>query len=276
MGLVRLRRADTARAAYDGHVRETVDVLAFVVAGAAACYSTWSPCGQSMLSQLNPLAERSRGQRYPVTATWFVLGALAGGATLGAAMMALAVVVDALGVGAAAAAGTAAVIALAGAASDAHVLPWSPPFNRRQVNEDWLPRYRGWLYGVGFGWQIGTGVATYIMTAAVFVMIAFGALGASVWIALAVALTFALVRGVVVLATARFDTFDGLAAFHRRFHALGPVVRRAVIATQVVVALVAAFAAWGWVGLVATTALAMAVGIGTVAFRRPAITQPAG
>ena len=234
----------------------TVEVLAFVLAIAAAAYSTWSPCGQSMLSQLNPVSERARGQRFAVTATWFVVGALAGGATLGAAMLALAFAVEALGVGGAAAAGAAAVIALVGAASDAHALPWSPPFHRRQVNEDWLPHYRGWLYGVGFGWQIGTGVATYIMTAAVFVMIAVGALTASPVVAFAVAIVFALARGVVVLATARFTGFDALATFHRRFHALGPIVRRAVIAVQVAVAIVAAAAVGGWIGLVATAAVA--------------------
>jgi hypothetical protein len=257
-------------------VRETVDVLAFVVAIAAASYSTWSPCGQSMLSQLNPLAERSRGQRYVVTATWFVIGALAGGATLGAGMLVLALAVEALGVGAGVAAGAAAIAALIGAASDGRVLPWSPPFNRRQVNEDWLPRYRGWLYGVGFGWQIGTGVATYVMTAAVFVMIALGALTASPWVALAVGLTFALARGLAVLATARLSTFDALAAFHRRFHALGPIVQRAVIVTQVAVALVAAFAAWGWIGLGAAVLVVATVAAVTMTVRRPPVTQPAG
>jgi hypothetical protein len=214
-----------------------------------------------MLSQLNPLAERSRGQRYGVTATWFVIGAVAGGLTLGAGMMVLALAVDAAGLGSAAAAGIAAAAALLGAASDVHLLPWSPPFHRRQVNEDWLPRYRGWLYGVGFGWQIGTGVATYIMTAAVFVMIALGALTASPVLALAVALTFAVARGLAVLATARFETFDALAAFHRRFHALGPIVRRAVVIIQIGVALVAAGAAWGWPGVAIGAVLAAAGGL---------------
>jgi hypothetical protein len=239
-------------------VKATVEVLAFVVAIAAAVYSTWSPCGQSMLSQLNPVSERARGQRYAVTATWFVVGALAGGATLGSAMLALAFAVEALGVEVAVAAGATAVIALLGAASDAHVLPWSPPFNRRQVNEDWLPRYRGWLYGVGFGWQIGTGVATYIMTAAVFVMIAVGALTGSPIVAFTVAIVFALARGLVVSATARFTSFDALATFHRRFHRLGPIVQRAVIAVQIAVAIVAATAVWGWIGLVASAAVAVA------------------
>jgi hypothetical protein len=240
-------------------VNELVAALAFVVALAAAAYSTWSPCGQSMLSQPNPLAERTRKQRYAVTAVWFVLGALAGGLTLAVGVAVLAAGVDALGLGSTAAAGTAAIIALAGAASDGRVLPWSPPFLRRQVNEDWLPRYRGWLYGVGFGWQIGTGVATYVMTSAVFAMIALGALSASPLAAVGVCVAFALARGVVVFATARLTTFEALAAFHRRFHELGPVVQRTVVGVQVAVAAVAATSAWGAWGLGAVAILAAVV-----------------
>src|SRR6187455_1818368 len=117
-----------------------VGALAFVVAVAAASYSTWSPCGQSMLSQLNPVAERSRHQRYGVTCTWFVVGALLGGATLGLGMAGLALAVDALAISATATAAVAALVALAAAAFDARLLPWAPPFVRRQVNEEWLPQ----------------------------------------------------------------------------------------------------------------------------------------
>src|SRR5882762_8461854 len=53
--------------------------LAALVALAAAVRSTWSPCGQSMLSQLTPVGEASRGYRYRTTAIWFVLGAVLGG-----------------------------------------------------------------------------------------------------------------------------------------------------------------------------------------------------
>jgi len=58
----------------------TVLALGVVVAFAAAVRSTWSPCGQSMLSQLTPVGEASRGYRYRTTATWFVVGAVVGGA----------------------------------------------------------------------------------------------------------------------------------------------------------------------------------------------------
>ena len=52
------------------------------------------------------------------------------------------------------------------------------PIHRRQVNERWLDQYRPWVYGAGFGWQIGTGLSTYITTAAVYLMVVLGALTA--------------------------------------------------------------------------------------------------
>lgn len=249
---------------YDDGVHEDVAALAFVIGVAAAVYSTWSPCGQSMLSQLNPLAEHSRGQRFRVTAAWFVVGSLVGAAMLGAVVAGLAAAVDAADLTTTTAVGIAAGVTLAGAVIDARLLPWAPPFIRRQVNETWLPTYRGWVYGFGFGWQIGTGITTYVMTTAVFGMILLGALSASPAVAFGVAMTFGLVRGVAVFITDRCTSFDLLAAFHRRFDALGLVVRRVVIAVQVVVGAVAATIAWEWTGL----AVALALVAGGIVLRR--------
>ena len=57
---------------------------AALLAVAVTVRSTWSPCGLSMLSTVTPLAERGRGPPLRATAAWFVVGAIAGGATLGA------------------------------------------------------------------------------------------------------------------------------------------------------------------------------------------------
>ncbi|HLM19228.1 MAG TPA: hypothetical protein VK549_15515, partial [Acidimicrobiia bacterium] len=173
----------------------TVFVLGLVVALAAAVRSTWSPCGQSMLSQLTPVGEASRGYRYRTTATWFVLGAVVGGATIGAAMAALAAGVSAIGITSTALLGIAAAFAVLGATIDSGVLGVAPPFFKRQVNEYWLSKYRAWVYGSGFGWQIGAGVTTYIMTAAVFVTVAFGALTVGPVAAMVLGVVFGLARG---------------------------------------------------------------------------------
>ena len=140
------------------------------------------------------------------------------------------------------------------------------PFFKRQVNEYWLGRYRAWVYGGGFGWQIGAGVTTYIMTAAVFLTVAFGALSAGPWAALAVGVTFGLARGLAVLLTARLHTTSELFALHRRFDALGEPVRRAVIGVQLAVAIVAAGVAGGLAA--AGVALALSAVIAMVSRRR--------
>ena len=86
-------------------------------------------------------------------------------------MAALAVAVSSLGATSTTLLGIAAGLAVLGGAVDSGVLGFAPPFFKRQVNEYWLGRYRAWVYGSGFGWQIGAGVTTYIMTAAVFVTV---------------------------------------------------------------------------------------------------------
>src|SRR5262245_26078437 len=155
-------------------------VLAAVVAVAAAVRSTWSPCGQSMLSTITPLAERTRGHRFGVTASWFVVGATAGGATLGVGTALLAATASAfLDPTSSAVMAAAFVFAAVAAASDLRVFGRGLPYHCRQVNELWLNRYRAWVYGAGFGWQIGVGVATFIMTAGVYLMIALAVLTAS-------------------------------------------------------------------------------------------------
>ncbi len=208
--------------------------LALVTGVAAAARSTWSPCGLSMLSTITPFGERGRGHRYAVTAGWFVAGAAAGGATLGAVAAGGAALVAGAG-GThhpAVLAGVAAGLAAAGAGMDAGLFGEVLPLIRRQVDDGWLARYRPWVYGAGFGWQIGTGLATYLMTAAVLVVAFFAALTASPAAALGVATAFGLARGLTVFLTARSATPAGLRDLHRRLDAAGPAVRWAVVGVQ--------------------------------------------
>ncbi len=240
----------------------TLAVLGIVVAVAAAARSTWSPCGLSMLSSITPLAERSRGHRFGATASWFVLGAIVGGATLGVAAAALAVIVRATGLGADAACGVAAALALVCALSDLRPFGLHLPFHGRQVNEVWLGRYRPWVYASGFGWQIGTGLATYILTAATYLLIALAALGADPAVAVALGVLFGLTRGLAVFLAAGITTPERLHAFHRRFDQVGPRVRAAVIGVQFGVAAIAAAVAWtpaAAVGVALVAALAVVV-----------------
>lgn len=230
--------------------------IAVVIACVAAVRSTWSPCGLSMLSSITPVAEAGRGNRYGTTATWFVVGATAGGATLGLLAAALAALV-ALGAPAQAVALAAGVVvAVLGAWCDAGVLGHQPPFLHRQVNETWLRGFRGWVYGVGFGWQIGVGLTTYIMTAAVFGTVALAALTAQPLQAFGIGVFFGAARGLAVLLSARATTPARVAALHRRLDRAEVPVRRVVVAVQAVAAASLTWLGWGPVAALGVMLLA--------------------
>ena len=103
-----------------------------------------------MLASITPLGERSRGFSWRLTATAFAIGAIGAGAAAGAAVAAIGSLLPP-GSGWRA---TALLVALAVAvAFDATALRERLPTTRRQVNEDWMTLYRGWVYGVEFGAQ---------------------------------------------------------------------------------------------------------------------------
>jgi hypothetical protein len=252
----------------------TVFVLGVVLAVAAAARSTWSPCGLSMLSQLTPLAEAGRGQRYARTATWFVAGATLGGLMLGGVMALGALLVQPLGITSSLAIALTALLALTAAAVDARVLGFGPPWLCRQVDEAWLAQYRPWVYAGGFGWQIGTGLTTYVMTAALPLVIVVGALTGSPAAALVVGTLFGGLRGCAVLLGRQIRTPDALYAAHRRFDAWTSPVRDAVIVGQLAVAVVAAWFV-GPTGLaIAVSALGVVIGVRGIRPRRSALARP--
>ncbi len=237
--------------------------LGAVVAVAAAVRSTWSPCGLSMLSTITPFGERGRGHRYAATATWFIVGAVIGGVTLGGLAAGLAAAANAGGISAHP--GWIALIvaftAGVGAAIDAGVFGPVIPIWRRQVDDRWLVRYRSWVYGAGFGWQIGVGIATYIMTAAVFLVVVLAAMTADPFAAVAICALFGLARGLAVLSTARADSPAQLRALHRRFDRYGPAVRVSLIAVQVAVLLAVLTLQWLLGGALAGLAVAALVSV---------------
>jgi len=254
-----------------------VMVLGATVAVAAAVRSTWSPCGLSMLSTITPFGERSRGHRYPVTVTWFVAGSILGGATLGALAAGLAALAAAAGLGTHPGwvVSAAAVAALAAAGVDAGWFGDLIPLWRRQVDDGWLARYRSWVYATGFGWQIGVGVATYIMTAGVFLVVVLAAVTANPVAAVAICTGFGLVRGMAVILTARAGSPARLRDMHRRFDQVGPSVRVAVILVELAVAVTVLGAQWPLAGAftgLALMAVVAAAGLVAAGRRR----QPGG
>ncbi len=228
--------------------------MAIVSTLAAAARSTWSPCGWSMLSTLTPLGEQGRGRNWAATARWFLAGSMIGGVVLGVMMAIFTTILPAMSAGSRL--GIAGVLALVGSASDAQLGGFRLPIHRRQVNEDWLDAYRPWVYAGGFGWQIGVGFATFITTAAVYLMVVLAVLTASPAAALALGVAFGLTRGLAVYLGRNLRTPEALRRFHRSFERTGPVSRKLVIGLQVVIGLVALGAtvpAVIWVSIVTIT-----------------------
>jgi hypothetical protein len=192
-----------------------------------------------MLSSITPFGERGRGNRYAVTVAWLAAGAVVGGSTTGLAL------------GAAGAASGAAVdlsttstaiaiAAITGAAAALEFAGRRPPTTRRQVDERWLDEYRGWVYGFGFGLQLGTGLVTIVSTSAVYAAFALSFLAAlasgQLWAGVAVGVTFGAVRGLTALGAARAHDPTHLRALHRSIERNTATSRTLTAATLTVTA----------------------------------------
>jgi sulfite exporter TauE/SafE len=194
-----------------------------------------------MLASITPLGERGRARRWRVSAPSLVVGSLLGGLVVGA----LAGAAGALALALVDVATPVRLAVLAAAALLALAVDLRPgrtraPGPRRQVNEQWLDVYREWVYGAGFGLQLGAAVLTQVATAAVYVMLLAAALSGSVPAGAIVGGAFGLVRALPVLATRQVRDVRALAALHRRTAALAGPARTA---TSVVLALTAAVTA---------------------------------
>jgi hypothetical protein len=203
-----------------------------------------------MLSSITPLGERGRGRRWGATVAALTLGSVAGGAALGV-LFALAGLLLAtvarppapVVLGAAALAAAAGFVADLGPGGPGGRDRFALPTVRRQVNEDWLDTYRGWVVGVGFGARLGAGLATIVTTAAVHLVFVLALLAGSVqtparpWAGLALGALFGLARALPLLAAGAATGPAGLAALHRRLERLAPTAHRMTIGLLALAAL---------------------------------------
>jgi hypothetical protein len=192
-----------------------------------------------MLGSITPLGERGRNMSFRVTMTAFGLGAAAGGGGAGATLGGLGrLLAGAVPGGQRAALGALAAALAAGALLETGVAGLRLPTPRRQVDERWLQRYRGWVYGAGFGLQLGLGVVTVVTSAAIYAAFLAALLCESVVRGLAIGLAFGAARAAVALPAARVRSVDGLLAADRLLRAWERPARRAVLAVEAGVALV--------------------------------------
>ncbi len=166
-----------------------------------------------MLTSITPLGERGRGQRWWLTASGLLVGHLVGGllfgAVLGVVSMASHLVANPSS--AVSALVMAAAILIAATADS---LGWRLP-GRRQVDERWLTKYRGWVYGLGFGIQLGAGFFTVVNTS-LFVVLVVSAIFNTAWFCLLIGVLYGATRGAMAVLSARVHTVGDLKSLHQR------------------------------------------------------------
>lgn len=142
-----------------------------------------------MLGSITPLGERGRNRRWGLTVTTYVIGSVLGGVAIGGTLGWLGAKAGVGDLNVAVRLGALAVIVAIGIVLDLRLGGLRLPTVHRQVNEDWMVRYRSWVYGLGFGLQLGLGVVTIVTTSAIYAMLLAAALSGS-------AATGALIGGV--------------------------------------------------------------------------------
>ncbi len=172
-----------------------------------------------MLSSLTPVGEGSRSQRWSVTVTAFTIGSVLGGAGTG-------LLAGGLGRLVAPTARTALVILgiLTAAALAGDLAEVTPPSLERQVDRTWMTRFRGWVYGMGYGLQLGCGLATYISSWATWLMVAAMVLTGDVRVAVVIGALHGLVRSGTLWTTAGLHTTQRIRDHHRVLQRLHPTV----------------------------------------------------
>jgi MFS family permease len=166
-----------------------------------------------MLASITPLGERGRNAHWGITVTAFILGAIVAGAAVGAAGAALG---SLIAPGSAGARWRVLALVVAGAGAIVlDVMPRAVPGPRRQVNERWLDEYRGWVYGLGYGVQLGLALTTVVSSASTYVALFAAFLSAQPGAGAVIMGCFGAVRGLTLLAAAGIRTPPQLLAMHR-------------------------------------------------------------
>jgi hypothetical protein len=226
-----------------------------------------------MLSTLNPVSERGRGHHYAPTAAWFLMGAVAGGALFGTGAALGALLVRLAGPSSSLILAAAVPLAVMSVAAEQGWLGIRLPVHPRQVDESWTVSYRRFVYAGGYGIQIGTGFATYIMTTAVYLSAALAILTANPLAALGVGVIFGAIRGLAIIIGAAGTRPERLRSIHRTLDELAPASVVAALGIQIVAAIAAAglfLGGSGVPGLLGLLVLVVVVAVTVVRALRPA------
>ena len=108
-----------------------------------------------MLSSISPLGERSRGTSFTRTAVAYVVGSTLSAMAAGSVLGGIGSLVPDEIRGSAPVLAALAAMFVVGLVLDVRSGGHGVPSWRRQVDREWIGRYRGWVTGLGFGLQLG-------------------------------------------------------------------------------------------------------------------------
>ena len=190
-----------------------------------------------MLASITPLGERGRGASWRRTVTAYVVASTIGGIAMGVLLGAVGALLSVRHDGWTLIAGGA--IALVAAALD---VAGRLPTLHRQVDETWMNRYRDWVYGAGFGLQLGVGALTIVTSASLYLTWVVELLSGSPAVGALVGAAFGLSRALPLVGTAHITSADVLRGAQRRWHHRLRFARRLTIAVEAAAGL--AMLAW--------------------------------
>ena len=163
-----------------------------------------------MLSSISPFGERARASQWWLTTTAYVVSSTLGGLALGFLAASVGALVPDGWRWSPAGFVVASVLLLVGLALDLHLGGLSLPSWRRQVDEAWVGRYRGWVVGVGFGAQLGFGVVTIITSSTTYAVVVLALLSGTPWAGALIGGAFGLVRALPLVLMVRVDSRERL------------------------------------------------------------------
>ena len=187
-----------------------------------------------MLSSISPVGEAARGQRWGLTVSAYLVGSTLGGLALGALAGGVGELLPALP-------GRWPLAVLAVTAAGGLLLDAAGrvPSLHRQVDRAWLETYRGWVYGIGFGVQLGVGLSTIVPRSVTWLLVVAAGLTGDVAAGALLGGIFGLVRGLPILLAGGARTPGKLRRLLARVDALRDRADTATSMAQAAVALVA-------------------------------------
>ncbi len=169
-----------------------------------------------MLSSIHPFGERSRSNSFGHTAVAHIIGSALGGLALGALFGAVGQLINLLGPSDLVRTSVVLAATLAALVVEATRRERLLPTRTRQVNENWLQTYRGWVYGGGWGAELGFGISTIITTALVHLLVVAIVMVGSFPASVTLGGLFGMVRGLTILAATGVDSPERLRQMHQR------------------------------------------------------------